>query len=74
MPTTFEGTEVQTQRCGNGGYIKFTHEDNLAASMEYMPNIVKVEYGSGYALFGMHDRYTIRMLGAELLALIGEGD
>jgi hypothetical protein len=74
MPVVFEGFEVHAQPRGNGGYIKFTHDDNLAASMGRMPNIVKLEYGSGYALFGMQHRYTIRMRGAEFLALIGEDD
>jgi hypothetical protein len=73
MPATCQGIEIQTQRKGHGGYIKFTHEENLAASMENQQNIVGLEYGSGYALVGMSDRYTIRLLGQEFCALIGDG-
>jgi hypothetical protein len=71
MPETFEGIEVHAQRWGNGGYIKFTHQDNLAASMDNQPNIVQLVYGTGYGMFGMSDMYTIGMLAGEFLALIG---
>jgi hypothetical protein len=42
--------------------------------LEDQPNKIKLIYGSGYALFGMGDRYTIRMLAGEFLTLIGAED
>jgi hypothetical protein len=72
MSERVDGLEVKTQRKGDGGYIQFTHEENSAQDMEDQPNRVKLEYGSGYALVGMSDRYTIRMLSQEFCMLIGE--
>jgi hypothetical protein len=43
-------------------YIRFVHQDNLAASTENMPSMVKIEYENGYAILGMPDRYTMKIL------------
>jgi hypothetical protein len=72
MPPTLDEIEVHTQRKGDGGYVKFELESSMAASMEGQPNIVKLEYRSGYALIGTSDRYTIRMLNQEFCALMGD--
>jgi hypothetical protein len=40
--------------------------------MSDQPNMVQIEYESGYARLGMGDRYTIRMLKHEFCALIGD--
>jgi hypothetical protein len=62
MPPNFEGLEVHADKRGNGGYIRFELEGSMAASMRDQPNMVPIEYDSGYARIGMGARYTIRML------------
>jgi hypothetical protein len=65
MPVSGEEMEVRVQRRGDGAFIKFIYEDNLAASMEDMPTILKIEYGDGCAMIGIPNAHTMRMLFAE---------
>jgi hypothetical protein len=72
IPPAFTGLEVQTWRTGDSGRILFTPEESFAESMKDQPNMVQIEYGFGYARFGMGDPYTIAVLKDEFCALIGD--
>jgi hypothetical protein len=60
--------EVHVHERGNGVYIRFIHRDN-PASMPDMPILAKIGYVGGYAMIGMPDAHTTRMLTNEFRAL-----
>jgi hypothetical protein len=72
MPLTFEGIEVLTERTGHSGRILFSLETSMGSTVQSMPNMVQIEYGSGYARIGMGDKYTITMLKNEFCVLSGD--
>jgi hypothetical protein len=72
MPPAFTGLEAQTWRTGDSGRILFTPEESFAESMKDQTSMVQIEYGSGYARFGMDDTYTIAVLNDEFCALMGD--
>jgi hypothetical protein len=69
MPESGENTSVEVQRRGDGAYVKFTAEDNVAEDMEGMTTIVKTECADGYASVGMPGTHTMRMLVQEFYTL-----
>jgi hypothetical protein len=72
MPPMFECIEVSTERTGPNGRILFSLDTSMVSTVQSMPNMVQIEYGSGYARVGMGDKYTIAMLKNEFYALIGD--
>jgi hypothetical protein len=64
-----ENMTVKIYRDGKAGYVLFESEDSLAEDMKAMPVSVRINYGFGYARFGMGDRFTLLMLAQEFWIL-----
>jgi hypothetical protein len=47
MPVSGDDMEVHAQRKGDGVFILFVYQDNLAVHMNSTPVICKVEYEEG---------------------------
>jgi hypothetical protein len=70
MPPNTNELNVHIQKRGDWIYIRFIHQDDYAKGYEICPIHIRVEYLNGFAIFGMSDRYTMRMLAEEFRALI----
>jgi hypothetical protein len=69
MTETNERTEVQVSRKGDGAYIRFSFTDMLQKAPERMPVVAKIDYSDGYAILGMPEMCTMRILATEFIAL-----
>jgi hypothetical protein len=69
MTEDFSDLAIHESRKGDGEYIRFSHTDTLEEAAGWMPLVIKIDYMEGYAVFGMPEMYTMRMLAMAFVGL-----